>query len=422
MSIGLLVLMVLVPLLAGALSKKWALSIAFGVGIPLGLLCLLWWCLLLFSVGRQNLPTAYYLVPRMRGRSVAVLAVAAFCIIAAHVGLFALAGAAPLPTAALVTLVLATVATLLLLPAVRWLFVLMIIGLQFFDSPGSLQAWLSQNLPLVTCLTLLLYAVLTVWRFKRFRRAPASGASAHARKTDWYGWYLRKKFVSGDVGALALYSAGPLAHPSLSGLFWLLFALLAGIAFHLASVWWPAWGLAGWSKALVVVPALLGHYFVAKDMVKGILSHQREQALFCLSPAAPGAVACNLVLRKALLREYGLYWVTSSTGLLLFLAFDGLRQTRLLMLAAMLVLSLMWAALLLRDYAHAKPVAVNQRGLPYLLLLGAVGGLFSLLHGVALSTGLACVLLACVLTATVLLARWNRMLRLPPALPAGRLA
>ena len=420
LSFALLGLAVLAPVIAGLLSHKWMLSIGIGFGVSAAMFSFLWWTLLLASVTQQNFPGAYYLVPRMRARSLAVVAGTALLIVLTHVLLFGMAGVAPAITAALAILVLATVAACMWVPVVRHLLMVVVFGNTLFGKwiPPTFVALVGKHFLVGTALVLLLYAVLAKMQLRRRGPTPAPAVAIPASKPCLYNLALRRDCAGADKGRLLLHAGGPGGLATMSALPMLLVSLVAAIAlpfFDADSPW------IGGSRFLIVSAMILAHYFGAQRVIGAMLAHQAEQSLVRLAAAAPRAAQLNAVLGRALLRDFGLCWATTSAAALLFLASGGMDAVRLLGLGALFVMNLLTAGLLLRDYAQGAPDSglVNVMSACYLIAAHAMALL--LLSGIMGIAAVAVFLAtAAGASATLLFVRWRRVVRLPVAFPAAR--
>src|SRR6202007_172097 len=127
---GLALLSLLISALMYTGWKDWKVVLSAGGGGAFAGYCLLWWCRLLASLARQNFPSGYFLLPRMRQRSVIVLAAAALPIVAANTLLFAVAGESPSLVDALAPWVLPSALTILMVPALGLVAFILLLGHQ----------------------------------------------------------------------------------------------------------------------------------------------------------------------------------------------------------------------------------------------------------------------------------------------------
>jgi hypothetical protein len=418
---GLLIVLALgVPLVAGTLTGRWKPSILLGT-FPFVLFCLLWWCLLVASIVEQNFPTGYYLVPRLRVRSLAVLGVTALALVAVHTLLFAMLGVNASVSAALTALVLATMLAAMTVPTVQLLVLVLAFGQNLLEPLISVavEEWVIQHHVLAVMLVILSYGLLGWWHGARAITPLRSTAAVEGGSGGLYSRKLRRDCARSDIGALLIHSAGPAAQAVLWSAPVLLMFVAAGLArafLHEDSSW------------IVVLPfvamafTILAHYFMAQRVVTDMLAAQRAQGLLRLAARAPQAAAFNGVLARSLLWDFGLFWVASSACVLLFLATGGMDGVRLLEMAAVCVMDLMVAAMLLRDYADGRPDSFMTNIVAGCYLLAAHVTMVVVLTGrVGLRGGVLFLVAAGCVSAAVLVIRFRRMALLPVAFPAGRL-
>lgn len=148
-----------------------------------------------------------------------------------------------------------------------------------------------------------------------------------------------------------------------------------------------------------------------------------EQALYCLTPAAPDTAAFNRVLMKTLMRRWLLLWLVSVAAIVCidFVVLGQSQMRGVTFALAMMVLP--FAGLLMRDYAGSpyRPssivaVATSFLVLSAYLVLAFVSQMHPELPLFWFGSGVA------LLTVMVLGLRWRQLMALPPLLPAGRLA
>jgi hypothetical protein len=224
-----------------------------------------------------------------------------------------------------------------------------------------------------------------------------------------------------NQGHQMVHTLGPAAHDGNAML-----TLLLTCAAMAALAQWLSW-----SKA-PVVQQIWGVTMQCALMVSTLsyanavaLSAQRyvkEQALYRLTPGAPPTGQFNRVLMRTLLTRCLRLWLFGSLGVV---AIDFVISGKFQLQGAAYLLSMLmlpFTALVLRDYASMKPQIGNWSTvfLPLLVMFVYVmlmvmsrrlpaGLLFSLGSVIGLASLIA------------LRWRWQRMMKLPPALPAGRL-
>lgn len=149
-------------------------------------------------------------------------------------------------------------------------------------------------------------------------------------------------------------------------------------------------------------------------------SARTEQALLCLTPAAPERPAMNRLLARGLLTGFVRTWLILCLLTMVALSALGAQPPELTRLAAVWVLALPLGGYALRDFARAG----NPSGWPGALVLTLLGGACTVAvngqGGAGVWLGLAGG--ACFVSLAVARWRWHAMLAAAPALPAGRIA
>jgi hypothetical protein len=427
----LLVLALLVPPVAGLLSGQWARAVGFGAGVPLAMVVLIWWTYLAISVADQNRHAAR-LVPGIGRRSIAVLVAAWALALLVLTPLFGLAGLAPLEVAEGIGFLLVIVAAAMNTPAVVWPISLYWAARLFIGK--RLDAFLASVFTehVMVAIAPLAIAGLGYFMLRKIARGlpQSAGAGALVKRTDGarlvspasasYVRMLLRDCARGRPRTLLMHAIGESVRaPALKS-----FAIVLGIALI------GGFAASGWIDTYrgllrVAVPAAIVAFqvIIVPTMLQAVYATRPEQALVRLAPRVPQAAALNAALARALLLEYGQWWLRL-TLLALLIAFllDAKPGVPPRLFAAALLM-LAPALLLLRDYTVARSSRASVRwgmiaaifAVFFVALLGAGG-----LAGAGLWLLLDASVLAGVLVAGRM--RWDAMLRAPAAFPVARAA
>jgi hypothetical protein len=435
LSATLLVLAVLIPSIAYPLSKKLALSIAWGAGVPLALLAALWWTLLLSSLVNQNQHTAR-LVPGS-GRRAVVVMLCGWALIAGVLTLmFALGGGDPLLGFLLAGMALSITAAAICAPALSWL--LYGIAMAPFVVGERVKSLLPHVLtdtvfslglfPIALLGLIALRALYKGWPYASgLTKLQNQARLIDAIIPDWlkgtsessgFARRLRRDCVEGRTGPLLMQGMGHLTSaPS-----WQFFAVA------LAAVLVVVWAAPGWVEQYrlvlrALVPALMAalQIVIGATMAQGVYKRQREQALMRLAPRTPGQHLLNATLARSLLLTYGRCWLGSSVLALVVLYCLGVPASLMLRYVAVFLVTLTWANLLLRDYASERS-GQGAASVRTAVMLGAC--FLTLVAPVQYLSGWPWIeagIGGLVLGGALAWVRWNRMTRAPAAFPAGRM-
>ncbi len=232
-----------------------------------------------------------------------------------------------------------------------------------------------------------------------------------------------RRVAPASAARMMMHTAGVEVHHVTSAA-----ALLALAAITLLMLAWlgPDVGLVRQlaRTSLIQMSVLLGPLTYAGSATTAIIRRGTEQSLYLLTPGAPReAAALNRLLARTLLTRFLLVWLAAfACAAGLDAAIVGgplLRGPTFVMAMAVLP----FGCTLLRDYART-PLSYNH--------MTIIGGCFAsaVIYLLAMQVersvpGMPWLPLGCAVALLSVLAialRWRRMLRLPPALPAGRLA
>ena len=268
-------------------------------------------------------------------------------------------------------------------------------------------------------------------------RAPAAGVSVAGGVPRWmrlwcsasgaiYRRALRRdsrRAVPASAARMMMHTAGVEGHHATS-----VAALLALAAITLLTLAWlgPDAGLARQlaRTSLIQMSVLLGPLTYAGGAATAIIRRGTEQSLYLLTPGAPReAATLNRLLARTLLTRFLLVWLAAfacAAGLdAAVVGGPTLRGPTFVMAMAVLP----FGRTLLRDYART-PFSYNHMAIISGCFAGAV--VYLLAMQVERSVpGMPWFWLGGAMALVSVLAialRWRRMMRLPPALPAGRLA
>lgn len=414
-------LALLVPMVAGIVSGRWAASVGYGGGPLLAIVILLWWMFVVGSFDRQCAPQTRHLAPGTRRRALFTLAGLWLALSVGLGGVLALAwGPSWLMLATGVAAMLAIVAAIAVNPLAALIVPALLFGGAALNGFGVLRLenlFSRPGVPLLLALASCIAGPLIVLRNLGGERAAPPSASGHPAGSV-YAWRLKRDTARGRSADLLLHAFGPRAHPlnlvtgSLPGL---LFNLII-VVFLLSIV--PSAVLRG---ALVIL-ALLFQFGVAGTMMGAIFASRGEQVLVRLAPAAPACHQLNAMLSAALLRQFLRTWLLINVLLLGALYLLGMGSEALLRLAPVFSMPLLAAAATQRDYTQTIRSKMQQAGELVWFLLSlmlAVAAMMGKLPA-AFWTALAACSLAFALAMTW---RGRRlMLAAPVAFPAGRMS
>ncbi|UOD27278.1 hypothetical protein INH39_17225 [Massilia violaceinigra] len=424
-----LALALVIPLLAGALSGHWLVSIGLGAGIPLSLLALMWWGLLLPSIARQN-HAASILVPDFATRSQRLVALLFVLVATVLTALFACAGAPVLPTLVLVCSVMIFTATFVVLPRLAYLCcaALFMPGVVSWFAPGVPERWLSADrLTAIgaACCVAIGYALLRrmargPWPVPGHGLVPGGMARGGRAAGGAYARMLRRDCVRGDAGVLLLHALGPAVR--LERTWW-----IGAVVFSAMSVAAGAVGLFKATSFVLPMPAMMCFLLLLQAMlpyglVLAFRQTRAEQSLLRLAPRMPGAAAMNTVLARALLGRLAACWaiinlltLTSAFGL-------GASLTEVVRLLPACCLAMGASALAMRDYAADEGAPGAVLAACAVWLLPALALQYAALSG-RFDNAIWWTLGAVTVLAGAVWARhcWLRMVKAPAAFPAGRL-
>lgn len=261
----------------------------------------------------------------------------------------------------------------------------------------------------------------------RFRGAArGDGAAGSGRWTTWlrlaYTAALRRDSRGGaSQGRMMMHALGPRAHDG-GAVAYMLFTTLAMV---LAGLYVRSRGndlnVVSVSSTVMQGCVLLASLMYAVTASADVARYSGEQGLYSLTPAAPDAARVNRVLARMLLWRCLRLWLMSllCAACIDLATFGHLRGVTVMLATLMLPV----AGLLLRNYAvmsarSGEMVAVFGT---ILLVAACITALWAerILPGFPWGWAAGGVTLA---SAAGLYLRWRYLLRLPPALPAGRLA
>lgn len=406
-------------------SRARALVFAFGAGVPLGMLCLMWWIYLLRSITEQCRPVAGRLVPRMRERARDVTVAAWGAIVVLMVLVFALPLGHPWHVAAIAGL---TLLHLNVAFPIVWLLGVFGSTLGLPIAGWTAAIWNSDAAAVAGL-------VLVAFELRRFVRG-MFGASPHLTT------------ATQTTPLLAMIGRGMARADRLARFFFpkaaeraddrpLFMRVLGGQGnsvprFELAVLTVGCAVMVGWNayqgrdaheelhlvRAAIVFVLLGIQLVVASSMLTSFASRIQEQGLVRLTAGAPNAAEMNRILARHFLtrqaKMWGAYAALSVAALLVLAA--TLDETLRALAVCTFALPLMGVPL--ADHARgvkglSSIVGVLAVGVGVCALLAVWGkGSLSLWAIVALLT-------VCAAAAFVAL-RWTRMVRAAPAFPARR--
>lgn len=198
--------------------------------------------------------------------------------------------------------------------------------------------------------------------------------------------------------------------------------LLAGLVARL----WCAWHaqdahvvLAG-VREIAAIAMLLALSSAASWESRRFDRARGEQALLCLTPAAPDRAELNGVLARLFMAGFVRSWALLAASTLVALAVAGAQAGELARFALAWLPSLGFAAWPLRNFARAH----DAPHWPLVLLGVVMAAVFSVANdgGASLAEWVVGSLTVTLIALAVVGWRWRAMVAAPPALPAGRLA
>ncbi|WLI89827.1 hypothetical protein Q4S45_01515 [Massilia sp. R2A-15] len=423
-----LLLVALAAVVGGAAmhpSRERAFVVAWGAGIPLSMLCLMWWIYLLRSIAEQCRPVTGRLVPRLRERARNVT-VAVWCaIVVVMLLVFALPLGHPWHVAAVAGLALLHLNGAFV---IYW----------FLGVFGS-----TLGLPIATWMEMIWNSdaaaaaglVLVAFELRRFVRR-MFGVSPHLAQTTQtppLEAMIRRGFAWVDRTAGLFVSKSGMRADDRP----LFVRVLGGQGdsvprFELAVLTVVCAALAGWNayqgkdahaelhfvRAAIVIVLLGVQLLVASSMLTSFASRIQEQGLVRLAAGAPNAAEMNRILARHFLarqaKMWGAYAALSMAALLVL----GATLDEALRALAVCAFALPLLGIPLADHARAvKPlspvVGVAAVGVGICAFLAVWGkGSMTTWSVVALAT-------VCAAAAFVGI-RWTRMVRAAPAFPARR--
>lgn len=273
--------------------------------------------------------------------------------------------------------------------------------------------------------------------FKRYNhrltslRAPTRNAPG-SRVGEWWQALWRSRYVAalrrdsqqgGTPARMMVHALGPGAHPTGYSVFALVSTLVVigllavlGVDQRANAEFVLLGTILAWSVLLSPLMYIIG----ATD---GALRYQTEQAVFSLSAGAPAASQVNRLLGGVMLRDFLKVWLVT---LLCIIAIDSFVLGHAGLRGATFVL---WMLLLPMSCSLTRNHAVIQTGgreleslallLPFMVMCIVLMLLTHVLPGMPwfwLGGAIG------VVTVLVWRLRWQKLMALPPVLPAGRLA
>ena len=414
----------LVPLIALMSGGRPKLILSLGLGIPVGILTLIWWFMLLISLDQQT-GAQGRLIPRIRGRSIAALALVWTVATLGLTTLYAIGGAPVALTAAIVGLVLMATALIKMMPVMIAPLVVLLNVPSVFKLPVTRMS--ENTLLLAAALLIVTMGALvtcSLWRGVRWPRhtahAPPVASSVIGKgRVSWqYARKLRRDCESRRSTSLLTHCIGPgittFAPP---------IALVACAALLLLMRFAPE-AMANYRNELrlfipvmMVALQILGAY----TMLAAVYATTGEQAVARLTPGLPSSRLINQGLGRALLGNYARLWQSTTAVVLVAAWGSGASAGHLLQLLAACSLTLACAGMLLRDFSAPNDIRGWVRGLRLMLLAGAFVAMLCAAHGEVDLHFWGVVGLASVAwSAGFGVWRWNAMQRAPVAMPAGR--
>lgn len=416
---------------ATAHDKAWQ-ALAFGAGVPLGMLMLMWWVICFSSIVVQCNPIAMHLAPAMRARARRVMIAVWASITIAMTLVIGVPTGYPGQVAVFTGLALMEVSAtfnawrIIALVAANWL---------LWHAGPQVADWYTTFLESDGAVALGVLLVIVNGRialrrtFGGPRRLPMAVAAADTQDIPAPIARLTRVFeaISGDQARgrpLIVRVLGPRGFGGER----LVLALLVGVCVVMRS--WVALRGGGNAHAelfgtrcavLVVVLVLLE--LIAFGVAGGFASRTSEQALVRLAPAAPASASFNRVLARYFLQRYAAMWCVFSALALGALWILGATAGELARAAAACSLTLALAGVPLDDYARRSDY-VPRTQLVHMVVSGAI--LFAAVLAVggdgSVAQWSAATLAGLLVAGLFTWYRWRAMVAAPPAFPAGRLA
>ena len=405
-------------------SRERAFIVAFGAGVPLAMLCLMWWLYLLGSIAEQCRPVAGRLVPRLRERARNVTVSAWGAMVAVMVLAFALPLGHPWHVAA--------IAGLILLHLNHAFVICWFLGV-FGKLLGlPIAAWLGAiwNSDAAAAVGL----VVLAFELRRFWRG--FDVSPHLAKTTQTP--PLEAMIARSVARVGRVARFLRLEPRERGDDRPLFmGVLGGQGdsvprFELAVLTVVCAALAGWSaykgedaheelhfvRASIVIVLLGIQLLVASSMLTSFASRIQEQGLVRLTAGAPDASQMNRILARHFLARQAKMWCAYAALSMAALLVLGATLDETLRALAVCTFALPLMGIPLAD--HARDV----KGLPSIVGVAAVGvGVCAFLavwgQGSMYSWSVGALATVCAAAAFVGI-RWTRMVRAAPAFPARR--
>lgn len=423
-----LLLLALAAVVCGAAmqpSRARAVVIAFCAGVPLAMLCLMWWVYLLRSIAEQCRPVAGRLVPRLRERARNVTVAAWGAIVVLMVLVLALPLGHPWHIAAIAGLALLNLNGVV---AVCWL-----MGVLGSTLGHPIAGWMEAiwNSDAAAAAGLIVVA-FELRRFLR-RKFGVSPHLAQATPTPPLEAMIARSLAK--VGRVARFLR---LEPRERGDDRPLFMRVLGgqgdsvPRFELAVLTVACAALAGWSaykgedahaelhfvRGSIVIVLLGIQLLVASSMLTSFSSRIQEQGLVRLAAGAPNASEMNRILARHFVLRLAKMWCAYSALSVAALLVLGATLDETLRALAVCAFGLPLMGIPLSDHARAvKPLptimgvlAVGAGVCAFLAVWGE--GSMHLWSVVALVT-------VCAAAAFVGI-RWRRMVRAAPAFPARR--
>lgn len=423
-----LILIALVAIVVGAAmqpSRGRAFVVAFGAGVPLAMLCLMWWIYLVRSIAEQCRPVAERLVPRLREHARNVTVAAWGAIVVLMVLVIGLPLGHPWHVAA--------IAGLILLHLNHAFVICWFLGVFGSVLGVPIAAWMGTiwNSDAAAAAGL----VVVAFELRRFVRR-MFGASPHLGKSAptpplaaMIGWLVARLARVARFSwpeSRDRYDDRPLFMRVLGG---------QGDSvprFELAVLALVCAVMAGWNayrggeahanlhfvRAAIVIVLLCVQLIVASSMLTSFASRKEEQGLVRLAAGAPDAAQMNRMLARHFVVRLAKMWVAYSALSMAALLVLGATPDEALRALAVCAFGLPLMGLPLAD--HARTVKALPPVVRVLTVVAAVCA-FLAVWGKGSMYLWSVVALATVCTAAAFVAiRWTRMVRAAPAYPARR--
>lgn len=421
MSWGLLLTFVLFSVPTWFVSVKTAHLFGVLACIPLGFLAVLWLSFLIGSVYEQNHAAAHALVPRMRGRSLAVL-LAGWALLSMGVG-FALGHVMGdyLGFLLLAGVAIGAFVAMAFSPIFARSAAVVMVALFAYNSYApfrSFTATVGDAGMTALSVVMILICILAVARqFGRGRALGTKPGSLTLPTLPFSDPALRRHCASGDRRALLMHVLGPNASMKACLAYAVLALALVGAGAMVVSMPLPV------LRVFVIAVVLASQFMAAGRLTAAVYARHKEQSLVRLSAFAPDGRGLNLALAGGLLRAFAGYWVASTVLTLVLALMLGAEPMFLPSLLAVLCMPAMAAAMLLRDFARMEHYGFAEKAVAALWYLGTFALLFMALLG-RLGAGWWLAIVVALLLANWVLIRLRKraMLRARPGFPAGRMA